>query len=205
MNHQNISNSQQLCLWLKQDAMRMDALKYAAQLNLPQWCIAAGFVRNLVWDRLHGRLNTPLTDIDVIYFDPSDLSIDSEYGYHAKLQALAPDYPWSVKNQARMHIRNGDEPYTSTLDAMAYWPELETAVGVNLSLAEVAEPLMPHSPLISNLDALQGIEIFAPFGLASLFDLRVSPNPKRDIKVFHQRVKQKNWLGQYPKLSCTTE
>lgn len=31
-----------------------------------------------------------------------------------------------VKNQARMHLRNGDRPYQSATDAMRYWPETAT-------------------------------------------------------------------------------
>ncbi len=77
--------------------------------------LAAGFVRNLVWDRLHGLVATPFTDIDVIYFDPADLSRETENRYEAELRILAPEYPWSVKNQARMHLRNGDKPYIPKL------------------------------------------------------------------------------------------
>ncbi|HCG9646579.1 TPA: nucleotidyltransferase family protein, partial [Vibrio parahaemolyticus] len=38
---------------IKQDPLRVEALKVVSQLALPQCYIAAGFVRNLVWDSLH--------------------------------------------------------------------------------------------------------------------------------------------------------
>lgn len=40
---------------IKSDELRMRALYSARALNLPDWLIAAGFVRNLVWDYLFGK------------------------------------------------------------------------------------------------------------------------------------------------------
>ena len=36
------------------DAIAMEQLRAVRSLDLPDWCIAAGFVRNRVWDHLHG-------------------------------------------------------------------------------------------------------------------------------------------------------
>lgn len=53
----------------------MEALSIASTLELSEWCLAAGFVRNLVWDRLHGfGCATDLNDIDLINFDPHNAS-----------------------------------------------------------------------------------------------------------------------------------
>tara|TARA_R110002167_G_scaffold302670_1_gene506967 strand:- start:258 stop:437 length:180 start_codon:yes stop_codon:yes gene_type:complete len=49
------------------DNVHVKALKNVASLSLPQCYIAAGFIRNLVWDSLHGKqIPTPLNDVDVI-------------------------------------------------------------------------------------------------------------------------------------------
>mgnify|MGYP001461346440 CR=1 FL=1 len=46
-------------------------------LGLPEACIAAGYVRNYIWDYLHGYTErTPLHDVDVLYYDPHDLRIE---------------------------------------------------------------------------------------------------------------------------------
>ena len=98
-------------------------------LGLPQGCIGAGFVRNLVWDHLHGRArDCRHEDIDVLFYDQSitDAAYDAEI--EATLRKSAPDLNWSVKNQARMHLRNHDAPYVSVADAMRFWPETATAV-----------------------------------------------------------------------------
>ncbi len=173
--------SRQLIRLLTQDPARMALLHAASTLQLQDWCLAAGFVRNLVWDSLHHfKAPTALADIDLIYFDPTDLSAQKEYNYEQQLHRLAP-VNWSVKNQARMHTRNGDAPYSSSTDAMRYWPEVETAVGVRLVNAE--------------------IEILAPFGLASLFAGKITLNPQRPKQdVVQTRVTDKKWLIQWPQL-----
>ncbi|MFG1498167.1 nucleotidyltransferase family protein [Saccharospirillum sp. HFRX-1] len=175
-------NTEPVLRWLEQDSARMAALTIAAELNLPDWCLAAGFVRNLVWDRLHAYQQiTPLTDLDLIYFDASNTDEQRDQQLQARLSA-GLEAPWSVKNQARMHYRNGDAPYRSTADAMSYWPEVETAVGVRLN-------------------GTGEIELIAPFGLDSLMNGYLSLNPKRPKpEVFAQRQAEKSWLTTWPHL-----
>src|SRR6201994_3802795 len=93
---------------IAQDPVGMKQLRAVRALGLPDWCIAAGFVRNRVWDHLHGIApGRPLADIDVIYFDASDLTKERELEYEAWLGKLVPGAPWQVRNQARMHVRKG--------------------------------------------------------------------------------------------------
>ncbi|WP_028672469.1 nucleotidyltransferase family protein [Saccharospirillum impatiens] len=169
--------------WITADPMRMEALTLASTLGLKDWCLAAGFVRNLVWDKTHGFSNaTTLNDIDLIYFDAEDVSESREKALERHLYAMAA-LPWSVKNQARMHHRNSDSPYTSTADAMSYWVEVETAVG-------------------ARIDTEGHITIVAPLGIDRLFDYTITPNVKRlKPNAFKQRMHDKNWLKTWPKLA----
>ncbi|BFM19538.1 nucleotidyltransferase family protein [Gilvimarinus japonicus] len=178
--------AQQVRDWLRKDATRMALLKETAALALPDWCLAAGFVRNLVWDRLHGYSKaSPLNDIDVIYFDASQTCESRDQAYEDRLRDKIP-VPWSVKNQARMHIRNGDRPYHSSVDALSYWVELETAVGVRLAKGRV--------------------EFIAPFGLAPLFSGTITLNAKcRNPQAFTRRVERKNWRETWPNLQVVKE
>lgn len=168
--------------WIVEDPARMQALTTAASLGLPDWCLAAGFVRNLVWDKTHdfGSLTT-LNDIDLIYFDAADDSETSDRLFERQLlDALG--FPWSVKNQARMHRRNNDSPYTSTSDAMSYWPEVETAVG-------------------ATLDESGQVVLVSPFGFEALFNFTVTMSVKRPKpQVFCERVTTKRWLEIWPRL-----
>jgi uncharacterized protein len=80
------------------------ALVAARNLNLPSWCIGADAVRNLVWDSLH-ELPTPsaLSDVDVAYFDASDLSMERHAEIERSLADAHSDVPWEVTDQAAVH------------------------------------------------------------------------------------------------------
>ena len=110
---------------IRADPWMMRVLGAAAALGLPDWMIGAGFVRNKVWDHLHGFANAEVrtADIDLIYFDPTDLRESTEKEYDRRLRA-ACDVNWSAKNQARMHEVTGDAPYTSAADGLAHWVEI---------------------------------------------------------------------------------
>lgn len=172
---------------ITQDPIRVEALRCAETLDLPDWYLAAGFVRNLVWDALHGLSEaTPLNDVDLIYFDPLETQVHQNLRYQQQLAKMMPELNWQVRNQALMHIRNGDQAYTSSLDAMSYWPEKETAIGIRL-------------------DKEQRYQCAASFGYQSLFDLKLTHNPKRCKTVFDQRVSSKGWLNRWPKLTVVSD
>ncbi|RKF14289.1 nucleotidyltransferase family protein [Alginatibacterium sediminis] len=162
------------------DPYRMRALQALRSLCLPDAMICAGFVRNLVWDHLF-QTHRPLNDIDVIYYCQKDCSVQRDLELEQKLRLREPLMPWSVKNQARMHLRNNDPVYQSSLDAMRYWPEKETAVG-------------------AVLDSSGQIIIKHCFDLESLFKGQITHNPAKPVAVFNERVKRKNWLTFWPKL-----
>ncbi|WP_052319138.1 nucleotidyltransferase family protein [Vibrio sinaloensis] len=162
----------------------MAILRLVSSFNLPQGYIAAGLVRNLVWDTLHHHTNsTPLNDIDVIYFDSENRDTARDLAIEAQLSEQMPELNWQVRNQARMHERNGDKPYLDVVDAMSYWPEKETAVAAKIN---------PNGM----------VECISAFGYESLFALHITHNPKRDISSFDQRVTSKNWLTLWPKLTA---
>ena len=166
------------------DSWMMEILRTIKCLNLPDAWAAGGFIRNKVWDHLHDyKERTPLQDVDVVYFDKEDTSVETEQKIEKKLGQMAPDVPWSVRNQARMHIRDGDAPYTSTYDALLKWPETATAVGASLSEDGEVIALCPH-------------------GVQDLLDLEVRPTPKflERRHRYEERIKEKGWQIIWPKL-----
>lgn len=167
-----------ICELIYADTFRMSLLTTIAALNLPDCYIAAGFVRNLVWDHLHGFPSTPLNDVDVIYFSKSSIN---ESAALAELFAAHPNIKWQLKNQALMHNKNLDPPYQNTLDAMSYWPEIETAIG-------------------AQLNAGGELIIASPFDTHSIFNGFITHNAKRDKSLFLNRVTEKKWLETWPKL-----
>ena len=124
------------------DPLRRRALHVVAECGLPDCWIGAGFIRDAVWDHLHDYATTaPRGDVDVIWLSSLPMHEDVDLRVEQELRGVMPGLRWSVKNQARMHLRNGDKPYTSVADAMRHWPETATAVAVRLAppgLIEVA-------------------------------------------------------------------
>lgn len=169
---------------VRSDTWRMECLRAAASLDLPDWYLAAGFLRNAIWDVLHGRRSmTPLNDVDLVYFDPTDLRPATEAELEAALAATLPDAGWEVRNQARMHVRNGHPPYRDSQHAIAHWPEIPTCVGIRSQSGG-------------------GFVVAAPFGLEENWSLRVRPNRVEPFSpaVFNERVRRKRWLETWRRL-----
>jgi hypothetical protein len=175
-----ITNEQDILRLVNQDAWMMDILVSARSLQLPDWWVCAGFVRSKIWDVQHGFTGrTPLADIDVIYYDSSDLREDVEKSYEAVLRQQHPGIPWSVKNQARMHTVNGLPPYLSSTDGMSKFPETATALGLAL-----------------NGDGQ--VILAAPHGVADAVNLVLRPSPyyaahPHLLPVYEKRITSKNW------------
>jgi uncharacterized protein len=169
---------------IAQDPVGMEQLRAVRALGLPDSCIAAGFVRNRVWDHLHGiSPPRPPADIDVLYYDAGDLSKEAEFAYEARLAELMPGLPWQVRNQARMHLWKGLPQHRSTADSMVYWLETVTAVGVRL-------------------EADDTLTVIAPFGTDDLLGLVCRPTAfgrtRRDD--YEARIASKRWSELWPKV-----
>ncbi|MGE8641256.1 MAG: nucleotidyltransferase family protein [Achromobacter sp.] len=167
----------------------MGWLRAARDHGVADGFIAAGVVRSLVWNRLHGY--TPGShapaDVDFVYFDPADLSTEQEADITRRLRAAAPDAPWEVVNQARVHLWRRDSqgrqpPQARSLaEGIAAWPETATCVGVALTTDEQ-------------------VRIVAPHGLADLFGLVLRPSPGADRHAYTQRLAAKRHAETWPRL-----
>lgn len=162
---------------IKREHSIISILKAVENLKLNDAWVCAGLIRNKVWDNLHNTI-TPINDIDVIYFDTTDTSLEKEKELEKQLSVLLPNQPWSVKNQARMHLKSGFNPFTSSFDGVAHFPEIPTAIAVRLINKE--------------------IEIMAPYGIDYLFEKKVQPTPifKKNSELYSiyvGRVKEKKW------------
>jgi uncharacterized protein len=170
---------------LANDAWRSAVLAKVGSLGLPDCWVGAGYVRNAVWDYLHGRPPSRHSgDVDVVWFCPERASPEDDRKVEAALRALDPVVDWSVKNQARMHLRNGDPPYASAVEAIGHWPETATAVAARHTAGGCCE-------------------IAAPFGLGDLFDLLLRPTPRfagENRGVYLDRIASKRWLATWPRL-----
>jgi hypothetical protein len=166
------------------DPWRFSVLRAVRALHLPDAAVGAGFVRNAVWDWLHGyELPTSLADIDVLYFDPADLSPERDGDLERRLADAMAGVPWSVRNQARMHLRNGDPPYVDTEDGMRHWLETVTCVALRL-------------------ESDGGLTVIAPYGIDDLMTLRSRPTPRgrERFAAYVARMREKDWPSRWPKV-----
>lgn len=142
--------------------------------------LTGGTLRNSYWAFMHEKNLKGEEDCDIIFYNPMTITKDYELFMENKLKKIIPEVKWSVKNQARMHIRNNHFEYKSILDALMNFPETCSAIAIG-----------------SNWD------ILAPYGTEDLLNLIVRPTPfciKNEIEIFDRRVIEKKWLSKWPKL-----
>jgi hypothetical protein len=143
--------------------------------------IAAGAIRDVVWDHRSEMIDhDSVSDVDVVYFDPSDVSQERDYQYERELELLLPSEKWEVTNQAGVHncyhLRFGGRirSYSSLEDAVSTYPEYSVCVAVRLTIDE-------------------GMDVVAPHGFEDLFDMKVQRNPAQVTDAeFGNRLERKD-------------
>jgi len=185
-----IQTEQDIIRLIENDEWMMNVLQMAKSLNLPDWWICAGFVRSKIWDTLHYyEAKTTMPDVDVIYYNSLHKDEIYEQSLETKLKNIDATIPWSVKNQARMHIVNNMPPYSSSVDAISKFPETATALGVTL-------------------DEQNNVIFAAPYGIEDVLSLQVRPTAhfletKERLHMYNTRVTKKNWQNKWPNITIT--
>lgn len=159
-------------------------LRLLDRLDLPDSWIGGGCIRRAVWDFLQGRCSTAsCDDVDVIYFDSASTRWEHDKSIEASLCRIFPDASWSVKNQARMHRRNGDAPYLSSADAVWHWPETCSAIAARFVGGSII--------------------LMAPHGIDDLVNGVVRPTRAIEgrMHVYRRRITAKNWMRRWPGLT----
>jgi hypothetical protein len=167
----------------------MSILETVRACNPPDWLVGAGAIRNLVWDHLHQYHSpTPVADIDVIFFDPQDISPERDRIIQQQLVQRLPVANWEATNQAAVHLWYEEvfgfsvPALHSSEEGVSTWPETATSVAVRL--------------LSTN-----HIRIVAPCGLSDLFNMVLRRNPCRATKEqFGRRVHSKQILHKWPRV-----
>ena len=161
---------------VSRDALIHEALVRAQHLALPDWLIVSGALYNSVWNQLTGKPSSyGIKDVDLFYFDDSDLSYEAEDGVIARAAAVFAGLPLpvEVRNQARVHLWYPQKfgrscpRYTSSSDSLGFFASRTHAVGVRY-------------------DADGQLELVAPFGLDDIFSFRITPNRVMDNQQTHE-------------------
>lgn len=165
---------QRLSELLHSDPLTRFGLELARSLDLPDCYIASGAIYQSIWNALTGKASGyGLKDIDLIYFDGSDLSWEGEDQVikraNAGFEAAKLGVPVETRNQARVHLwyeqRFGSpyNPLSSAAESLKRYASTTHAVAVRL-------------------EADDSLTIEAPFGLEDIFNLTLRPNPLLDNK-----------------------
>lgn len=173
------------CILLNHQEVQ-EILRIVKMLNIPDAWVGAGCIRNRIWDYLHEK-ETPIHihDIDVIFFDSVKKDKAIELAIEYELKKHYPKYNWSVKNQARISEKNGNQ-FTSCYESISYWPETATAIAARIDMSDQ-------------------LEVIVPYGVDDLIQLKLRPTPHIDKSVFKDRIQKKDWLINWPKLSVVLE
>lgn len=159
------------------------------QIGLPDAWLIAGAVAQTFWNAAQGfPPGHGIKDVDIAYFDASDLSEGAEAEHAASINAMFAECAvhFDVKNQARVHLWYERKfgfpirPYTSTPNAIATYPTTATSIGIR-----------PTS---------SGLEICAPFGLHDLMNRVVRAN-KALITSDVYEAKVGRWKTAWPSLN----
>ena len=160
---------------IRSSSLLMEVLAGLRNDGLPDHLLVAGAIYNLVWNRLTGRPDlTGINDIDVFYFDASDVSYEAE---DVVIQRLGRRFahlplPVQVRNQARVHLWFPQKfgvpftPLTSSTEMLSRYASKTHSVA-------------------ARLEADDSLTIIAPFGLDDIFSFRITPNPALMNKPAH--------------------
>jgi len=167
-----------------------EVLARAAGLGLPDWYLVAGCLFQTVWNvATEQPPEAGILDYDLAYFDRSDPSWAAEDAVIQTGHALFADLPAPVqiRNQARVHL---------------WYPE------------KFGLPCPPHASTEAAIDTFEATvaclgvrllgsgrwRIYAPFGLADVFDLVVRPNTVLAPRQIYE-AKTARWQRQWPSLT----
>src|SRR6202035_4170948 len=177
------------------------ALDAVAASGLPDAWIGAGAIRDVVWGQLHDGFDPALVrDVDVVFFDPGDLSRARDEAAQRQLGELAVR-PWEASNQAAVHTWFHEyfggppvPPFASVHEAVATWPETATCVAIRRAAGDPAagDPA-PGDP------ASGGLEVCAPHGLADLIGRTWRRNPVRGtLATSRERLARQRVAARWP-------
>jgi hypothetical protein len=166
-----------------------DTLEKAGKMGLKNYYIGAGCIAQTVWNhQMKLELTNGISDIDFVYYDNHDLSLEAEKSIIENINKSFIQCPiiLDIKNQARVHLWYKDhfgydiKPYNSIEDAINKWPTTATSIGVRLEN--------------------ESFKIYAPFGLNDLFCMIVRANKAQITEeIYLQKVNK--WKTKWPALT----
>ena len=177
---------------IKQNSDLVTILDYIYELKLPNFYIAAGSVFQTIWNYYDNKpLNFGIKDIDIIYYDPINLSKESEQELEKTIEdyfkKAGLNYELDIHNEARMHLWKKDnenkniDQYKNSEDAIDQWIATVHAIGITKENNE--------------------IKVYAPYGLSDIFSKTIRPiKHKNNSKELYNK-KVASWQKRFENLN----
>ena len=174
---------------LEQNPYLLEVINNTEDLGLPNCFVAGACFAQTYWNIQHGfNPSVNIKDIDLIYFDPSDLSQEAEQKHAQRIQERFAHIavPVDVKNQARVHLWYQQkfgyaiEAYGSSTEAIDTFPITAGCIGICKEKGEC--------------------KIYSTFGFDDLFGGIVQPNKKQITKDIYE-AKLLRWKPLWPNLT----
>ncbi len=177
---------------LEKNTELMDILDYIYKLKLPNYYIAAGSVFQTIWNYYDKKpLNYGISDIDIIYYNKDNLSVDMDIYYYNLIKDYCMkkgyNYEIDVSNEARMHLwqkekLNMDVPqYINSEDAINNWIATVHAIGITKEN--------------------DSIKIYAPYGLSDIYSRTIRPLKHKYTTKDIYNKKAKSWSERFDNLN----
>lgn len=182
-------NQAQLANVIRQSPLLSRVFDVWDDIALPDSWLVAGAVAQTYWNHVHRYpAEYGIKDVDIVYFDASDLSEASEQHQADRVGRLFHDIRlrFDVKNEARVHLWYEQkfgysiDPYSSAASAIATFPTTAGAIGIR--------------PVDSSL------EFCVPFGTGDLVDMIIRPNKIQITRDIYQD-KIERWRTRWPQLT----
>lgn len=177
---------------LKKNKELMDILDYVYKLKLPNFYIAAGSIFQTIWNYYDNKpLNYGIKDIDIIYYNNDDLTIDTDLKYYNIIKDYCNkkgyNYEIDVSNEARMHIWKKEKfnidvkQYINSEDAINKWIATVHAIGITKENDK--------------------IKIYAPYGLSDIYSRTIRPIKHEYSSKDIYDKKAKSWSERFDNLN----
>ena len=168
------------------DPEMMTVLAIIRDLNLADAWLAAGAVRNFIWNQLSGKPGfDATTDLDLVFEDPT-ISYEETQQIEQELKKTYPQYALGSENQVYMHQHSpGTAPYHSACDAVSKYPEQCTALAVRLRKEGQLELFLLMGQRISKTSSFSRLRIFSQ---------------PRAFNGLYRADEKENWQSKWPPL-----
>lgn len=168
----------------------MKVIDTIMEMNIPNCYVGAGAIVQTVWNYLMGNsLIYGIDDVDIVYFDSEDLSEEKENELQSQIKLRLKNLSLhiDVVNEARVHqwykekFGYNIKPYNSVEEAISTWPTTATSLGMR------------------KLNKQQW-EIYTPFGLDDIFNMRIVANNRQITEIIYNNKVEK-WTKKWSQLN----